>query len=311
MFSRRKSARSGRPPQPRYRGHGGWALVQQVSDLGGAGGGRRHGQGRSRGSTGGRKAGRTGSTTQLKARRAGKPKWYDGTPIWAASPVKHFEAPRKSLGGLDPEAAATLIAATTDVALVLDRQGVIRDLSFGSAEMSAEGYGSWIGQPWVDTVTVESRPKVEALLREAAANSATRLAPRESPIGEGCRRTGALFRHPCRQGRRHGGGRSRPAFGRGVAAAAGRRAAVHGARLLAAAPCGDPLPAPVRNGLGGRADRRCLDVARDRSQPRRRRSAGRERQADRRSHVPRGFRRREYAGHQGAAGSGPVSRAKR
>jgi transcriptional regulator PpsR len=101
------------------------------------------------------------------------------------SPVKHFGAPKKSLGGLDAEAAATLIAATTDVALVLDRHGVIRDLSFGSAEMSAEGYGSWIGQPWVDTVTVESRPKVEALLREAAANSATRWRHVNHPSAKG------------------------------------------------------------------------------------------------------------------------------
>ncbi len=121
----------------------------------------------------------------MKARQGGEAEVVRRDADLGASPVKHFEAPKKSLGGLDPEAAATLIAATTDVALVLDRQGVIRDLSFGSAEMSAEGYGSWVGQAWVDTVTVESRPKVEALLREAAANSATRWRHVNHPSAKG------------------------------------------------------------------------------------------------------------------------------
>jgi transcriptional regulator PpsR len=86
--------------------------------------------------------------------------------------LKQFAAPKKSLGGIDPEAAATLIAATADVALVVDGKGVIRDLAFGSEELSREGYADWIGHPWAETVTVESRPKVEALLRDAAARAA-------------------------------------------------------------------------------------------------------------------------------------------
>lgn len=82
--------------------------------------------------------------------------------------VKQFEAPGKSLGSLDAEAAATVIAAASDVALILDREGVIRDLAFGSEDLSREDYGQWLGKRWLDTVTVESRPKVEALLRDAA-----------------------------------------------------------------------------------------------------------------------------------------------
>jgi len=121
----------------------------------------------------------------LKARQGGDAEVVRRNADLGASPVKNFDAPKKSLGGLDPESAAMLIAATTDVALVLDRQGVIRDLSFGSAEMSGEGYASWVGQPWVDTVTLESRPKVEALLREAAANLATRWRHVNHPSAKG------------------------------------------------------------------------------------------------------------------------------
>ncbi|GAC1620613.1 MAG: transcriptional regulator PpsR [Nevskia sp.] len=78
---------------------------------------------------------------------------------------------KKALGGLDAESAASLIAAAADVALVLDSDGMIRDVSFGSEEMSVENCGRWIGQAWAETVTPESRPKVELLLREASSKA--------------------------------------------------------------------------------------------------------------------------------------------
>jgi transcriptional regulator PpsR len=90
------------------------------------------------------------------------------------APMIPAETPRKSLGGLDAEAAAALVAAAADVALVVDADGVIRDVAFGSEEMSREGYAKWLGQPWAETVTAESRPKVEALLRDVASNVATK-----------------------------------------------------------------------------------------------------------------------------------------
>lgn len=81
-----------------------------------------------------------------------------------------FKAPRDSLGDLDVEAAATLVAAAADVALVVTGNGIIRDMACQSEELLAtlEGQGPWLGQSFVDTVTTESRAKVEALLREAS-----------------------------------------------------------------------------------------------------------------------------------------------
>ena len=49
----------------------------------------------------------------------------------------------------------------------MPREGLIRDVSFGSEALSASIADKWIGKPWVETVTVESRPKIEALLRDA------------------------------------------------------------------------------------------------------------------------------------------------
>jgi transcriptional regulator PpsR len=88
--------------------------------------------------------------------------------------VKRFSAPKKSLGEIDTDAAAELLAATADITLVLDHEGVIRDVAAGSPELAAEIDGRWVGQPWVSTVTVESRPKIESLLQDAAEGHPTR-----------------------------------------------------------------------------------------------------------------------------------------
>jgi transcriptional regulator PpsR len=72
------------------------------------------------------------------------------------------------LGDLDAASAATLIASAADIALIVDGGGVIRDLAFHSDQLSAElpEAGEWIGRPLIETVALDSRPKVEALLRE-------------------------------------------------------------------------------------------------------------------------------------------------
>lgn len=82
--------------------------------------------------------------------------------------MKSFKAPKASLGSLDAEATGALIAAATDVAIVLDAAGTIRDVAFSSEDLAAElGRGeNWIGKAWVETVARDSRPKVEDMVRE-------------------------------------------------------------------------------------------------------------------------------------------------
>ena len=91
-----------------------------------------------------------------------------------ASPMREFEAPARTLGDLSADVAGRLLAAAADVALIIDDKGVIRDLAFGNEDLLREGYYDWLGKPWADTVTIESRPKVEALLRDSRANAAPR-----------------------------------------------------------------------------------------------------------------------------------------
>jgi len=88
--------------------------------------------------------------------------------------MRDFDSPGTSLGDLDAALAGRLIAAAADVAMILDDAGVIRDLAFGSEDLLREGYYDWLGTPWIETVTVESRPKVEELLRDSRSKAAPR-----------------------------------------------------------------------------------------------------------------------------------------
>jgi transcriptional regulator PpsR len=87
---------------------------------------------------------------------------------------RHFSVPQESFAGVEPMSAARAVEAASDVALVLDDQGIVRDVAFGSDDLSREGFEDWLGKHWADTVTVESRPKIEALLRTAANDEAPR-----------------------------------------------------------------------------------------------------------------------------------------
>ena len=103
----------------------------------------------------------------------------------AVGVVKPFKAPKKSIGDLDAEVAATLIAAAADIALIVDANGVIRDVAFGNEDISIEGSENWLGQAWVQTVTVESRPKVEALLRDSESMAAAKWRQVNHPSARG------------------------------------------------------------------------------------------------------------------------------
>ncbi|WP_119169142.1 transcriptional regulator PpsR [Algihabitans albus] len=78
-----------------------------------------------------------------------------------------FRTPESSLGDLDAGFAADLIATAADIALVVNPDGTIHDVALGPECSSLESAKSWIGRPWIETVTVESRAKVERLIHEA------------------------------------------------------------------------------------------------------------------------------------------------
>lgn len=99
--------------------------------------------------------------------------------------VKKFKAAQQNIGTLDAEAAARVITAAADVALVLDDNGVINDFAFGGGEIRIEQSAKWVGRSWHDTVTLESRPKVDALLKDASEEALPKWRQVNHPNGDG------------------------------------------------------------------------------------------------------------------------------
>jgi len=100
--------------------------------------------------------------------------------------VTGFFKPKEALGALSIESAADIVAASTDITLSLDPDGTVRDAVFQGETLAAQ-LGSpekWIGKRWVDLVTLESRPKIAAILRDGEGESVSRWRQVNHPTGD-------------------------------------------------------------------------------------------------------------------------------
>jgi transcriptional regulator PpsR len=88
--------------------------------------------------------------------------------------VTQFETPNQSLSGLSAAANAALLSAAADVVLVVDAEGVVQDVSSSAGALPVEGgQRNWIGKSWQDIVTIETRPKIAKLLKDADSDGRT------------------------------------------------------------------------------------------------------------------------------------------
>ena len=76
-----------------------------------------------------------------------------------------LRVPLSALSALAPELASTVASLAGDIALVIDDAGVVRNVAVGEAALGAST-NAWIGRPWADTVTGDTRRKIEDLLTE-------------------------------------------------------------------------------------------------------------------------------------------------
>ncbi len=114
-------------------------------------------------------------------------------PLPAADPPTTRAMPRAKSGtpamsDIDAQTASRLLGASSDIALVLDTDGKILDVVAQTKELDEQLVRRWRGRLWAQTVTPESREKVEALLEEArqAAEAARwRQVTHPVPDGEG------------------------------------------------------------------------------------------------------------------------------
>ncbi|MEY2782048.1 MAG: hypothetical protein RLZZ134_107 [Pseudomonadota bacterium] len=89
------------------------------------------------------------------------------------------------LPSLDSSTFSQLLGVVSDVSLVMDLQGVIEDVSTGRDTLAALGCQAWVGRSWIDTVTTESRIKIQEMLQSqgAADTMRWRHVNHTSPLG--------------------------------------------------------------------------------------------------------------------------------
>ena len=68
-----------------------------------------------------------------------------------------------------------VIQAGSDLAIVMDEQAVILGLAFGNSELYSKNLQAWVGKNWEETVSLESRIKVQTLLKDAKESGTSRL----------------------------------------------------------------------------------------------------------------------------------------
>jgi transcriptional regulator PpsR len=86
--------------------------------------------------------------------------------------MKAFMRASVAFAGMSSDAAARLAGVAGDVCLVLDAQGVVRDLSLTGAEVPPAAVQAWIGRPVRQIVAADSLSKLQELLEAADAPDA-------------------------------------------------------------------------------------------------------------------------------------------
>ena len=77
------------------------------------------------------------------------------------------------LAALAPQLAKTFVSIASDIALVVDDQGVIRNVAVGPDAIGHDTH-DWVGRRWADTVTGDTQRKVQQLLDEAQSGAVAR-----------------------------------------------------------------------------------------------------------------------------------------
>ena len=89
-----------------------------------------------------------------------------------------------ALSDYAPELAATFVRVAGDIALVLDADGVIQTVELGGDAL-APSMQEWTGRSWIDTATLETRRKIEQLLKEAVSTGVSRRREVNHPSSSG------------------------------------------------------------------------------------------------------------------------------
>lgn len=91
----------------------------------------------------------------------------------------------QALSALAPAIAQTFVSLASDIALVIDRQGIIRSVALNADVNALPDAEAWVGRAWADTVTSSTRPKIEKLLQEVSTTGVSRRREVNHPAEDG------------------------------------------------------------------------------------------------------------------------------
>ncbi len=99
--------------------------------------------------------------------------------------VPKFTSPTLVTKNLSKGVSASLIAQSNDISLVIDENGIVRDVAVGNPDPSLQIAHEWIGKPWIETVASDSTKKIEALLEPRNDAAGSRWRQVNHPVEDG------------------------------------------------------------------------------------------------------------------------------
>lgn len=78
------------------------------------------------------------------------------------------------LSGCAAELAEAIVSLSSDIALVIDEHGVIQSVAQSPTAPIVSHAGSWVGRPWIETVSGDTRRKVELMLNDLKSSGLAR-----------------------------------------------------------------------------------------------------------------------------------------
>jgi transcriptional regulator PpsR len=89
--------------------------------------------------------------------------------------VKQTEHPSSAIMRLDPAVAARMVMASADIAVIMDAQGLVKDVLLAAEARLPSEFGGWLGRSWLETIAMDSRAKAQQLIADAAAGLQGRM----------------------------------------------------------------------------------------------------------------------------------------
>ncbi|MET0540680.1 MAG: transcriptional regulator PpsR [Variovorax sp.] len=90
-----------------------------------------------------------------------------------------------ALAAWAPELAKAFVSLSGDIALVVDKAGVIQNVAQGEADPITPLAKDWVGRHWADTVSGDTRAKIEHLLQEVNSTGIARRREVHHPLQQG------------------------------------------------------------------------------------------------------------------------------